>query len=133
MANTDNIISMIAGGTITEFAVVSLDANGKAVVTTAGTDEKVIGVAQRAASAGDAVEILVHGITRVIAGESITFATTPILSATTAGKIQACVTSGGSADTTFYPIARALPNINQKTAADGEQFFAFFVGPMSLV
>ena len=129
MANTDNMISMIAGGTITEFAVVSLDGNGKAVVTTVATDQKVIGVAQRAASAGDAVEILVHGITRVIAGESLTFATTPVLSATTAGKLQACE----STDTTFYPIARALPNINQKTAADGEQFFVFFVGPMSLV
>ena len=129
MANTNHIISMIAGGAITEFAVVSLDGNGKAVVTTAATDQKVIGVAQRAASAGDAVEILVHGITRVIAGESLTFATTPVLSATTGGKLQACE----STDTTFYPIARALPNINQKTAADGEQFFAFFVGPMSLV
>ena len=133
MANTDNMISMVAGGAITEYAVVSLDGNGKAVVTTAGTDEKVIGVAQRAVSAGEVVEILVHGITRVIAGEAITFATTPILSATTAGKIQACITSGGSADTTFYPIARALPNINQKVVANGEQFFAFFVGPMSLV
>lgn len=133
MANTDNIISMIAAGTITEFAVVSLDTNGKAVVATAGTDFKVIGVAQRGASAGDAVDILVHGITRVIAGEAITFATTPILSATTAGKVQACITSGGSADTTFYPIARALPNINQKVVADGEQFFALFTGPMSLV
>tara|TARA_R100001015_G_C4568233_1_gene126734 strand:+ start:302 stop:703 length:402 start_codon:yes stop_codon:yes gene_type:complete len=133
MANTDNIISMIAAGTITEYAVVSLDTNGKAVVATAGTDFKVIGVAQRGASAGDAVDILVHGITRVIAGEAITFATTPILSATTAGKVQACITEGGSADTTFYPIARALPNINQKVVADGEQFFALFTGPMSLV
>ena len=133
MANTDNIISMVAAGTITEFAVVSLDTNGKAVVATVGTDFKVIGVAQRGASAGDAVDILVHGITRVIAGENITFATTPILSATTAGKVQACITEGGSTDTTFYPIARALPNINQKVVADGEQFFALFTGPMSLV
>ena len=54
MANTDNIISMIAGGTITEYAVVSLDGNGKVVVTTAATDQNVIGVAQRAANAGDA-------------------------------------------------------------------------------
>ncbi|WP_348660935.1 hypothetical protein [uncultured Idiomarina sp.] len=129
MANTDNIISMVAAGTITEFAVVSLDTNGKAVVATAGTDFKVIGVAQRGASAGDAVDILVHGVTRMIAGEAITFANTPILSATTAGKVQACE----STDTTFYPIARALPNINQKVVADGEQFFALFTGPMSLV
>ena len=129
MANTDNIVSMIAGGTITEYAVVSLDGNGKAVVTTAANDQKVIGVAQRAASAGEAVEVLVHGITRVIAGDSITFASTPVLSATTAGKLQPCEAT----DTTFYPIARALPNINQKAVANGEQFFCYFIGPVSLV
>jgi hypothetical protein len=62
MANTDNTITMIAGGTITEFALVSLDAAGKCVVTTAATDAKVIGVAQRAVAAGEAVDVIVNGI-----------------------------------------------------------------------
>lgn len=129
MANTDNMISMIAGGTITEFAVVSLDANGKAVVTTAATDQNVIGVAQRAASAGDAVEILVHGITRVIASQAITFhPLNSILAAAASGQVQPCTPT----DTTFFPIARVIPNINQtSTSGAGEQFKVYFFGPSS--
>ena len=128
MANTDNMISMIAGGTITEFAVVSLDGNGKAVVTTAATDQNVIGVAQRAASAGDVVEILVHGITRVIASQAITFNTNSILAAAASGQVQPCAVG----DTTFFPIARVIPNINQKsTGGAGEQFKVYFFGPSS--
>ena len=128
MANTDNIVSMIAGGTITEFAVVSLDGNGKAVVTTAATDQNVIGVAQRAASAGEAVEVLVHGITRVIASQAITFNSDPILAAAASGQVQPCAIT----DTTFFPIARVIPNINQtETTGAGEQFTAHFFGPSS--
>lgn len=129
MASTDNMISMVAGGAITEFAVVSLNSDGKVVVTTAGTDDNVIGVAQRAASSGDAVDVIIHGVTRVIAGEALTFDSTPILAATTAGKMQACEAT----DTTFYPIARVLPNINQTSASDGDQIKVLFVGPTSLV
>ena len=37
MANTDNIITLVAANTITEFALVSVDVNGKANITTAAT------------------------------------------------------------------------------------------------
>ena len=121
--------SFIASGAITEYAVVSMDGDGKVQVTTAATDVAVVGVAQRAASAGDAVDVVVYGETRVIAGESITFNSTPLLAATTAGKVQSV---DPAADATFFQIARAIPNINQTSAADGVQFLAFFTGPHGL-
>jgi hypothetical protein len=129
MANTDNIISFVAGEAITEFAIVSLNVDGKVVITDAATDDNVVGVAQRACASGEVVEVLIYGITRVIAGESLTFNTTPILAALTDGKVQACEAT----DTTFFPIARIIPNINQKTASAGDQIKVMFVGPTSLV
>jgi hypothetical protein len=127
MANTDNRMSFIADGAITEYAVVSMTAAGKVSVTTAATDNKVVGVAQRACADGESVDVIVHGITRVIASEALD-ETKCILSATTAGKLQPCE----SGDTTFYPIARLLPNINQIDVSANEQFFAYFFGPSSL-
>lgn len=129
MANTDNIISFVAGEAITEYAIVSLNGDGKVVITDAATDDNVVGVAQRACASGEVVEVLIYGITRVIAGESLTFNSTPILAAITDGKVQACEAT----DTTFYPIARIIPNINQKTASAGDQIKVMFVGPTSLV
>lgn len=127
MSTNPNIISFVAAGAITEFAIVSMDNAGKIVVTTAATDNKVVGVAQRACSAGDSVEVLVHGITRVIASGAID-ETTPILSADTAGAVQPCE----AADVTFYPVARFLPNINQIDVAANDQCFVYFFGPSSL-
>lgn len=125
MSTNPNIMSFVAASAVTEFAVVSMDSAGKVAVTSAATDNKVIGVAQRAAAAGDAVEVLVHGITRIIASETID-ETNPILSAATGGKLQPCD------DATFYPIARLLPNINQTQVDADEQGFAYFFGPSSL-
>ena len=52
MADSNQIIqSFIAGATITEYALVSLDADGKVQVTAIGTDKTCVGIAQRAASA----------------------------------------------------------------------------------
>ena len=127
MSTNPNIMSFVAASAVTEFAVVSMDSAGKVAVTSAATDNKVVGVAQRAAAAGDAVEVLVHGITRIIASETID-ETTPILSAATGGKLQPCE----AADVTFYPIARLLPNINQTQVDANEQGFAYFFGPSSL-
>jgi hypothetical protein len=129
MANTDNLVSFVAGEAITEFAIVSLNGDGEVVITDAATDDNVVGVAQRACASGEVVEVLIYGITRVIAGESLTFDTTPILAAITDGKVQACEAT----DTTFFPIARIIPNINQKTASAGDQIKVMFVGPTSLV
>ena len=39
--------TFIAGGAITEYALVSFNGDGKVVVTTAGSDAAVLGVAQK--------------------------------------------------------------------------------------
>ena len=131
MSSIYNIVqTYVAAEAITaEFTLVSLDANGKVTITDAATEEACVGVAQRACSAGDAVDVLVFGLTRVIASETITFATQPRLAAATGGQVQPALLG----DTSFYPIGRAMANINQTQAAAGEQFTCLFVGPVSLV
>jgi hypothetical protein len=122
-----NIVkSFICASAVTEFALVAIDANGKIAVATDATSPAVVGVAQRAASTGDSVEVCVFGLTRVIAGGSLTFATTPLLAVTTAGKVQSGLTSGD------YAVARVMPNINQVSAAANEQLLAFFFGPTTV-
>ena len=122
-----NIVkSFICASAVTEFAIVAIDANGKIVVAADATSPAVVGVAQRAASTGDSVEVCVFGLTRVIAGGSLTFVSTPLLAVTTDGK----VTSGlGSAD---YAVARVMPNINQTSAAANDQLVVLFTGPLTV-
>jgi len=122
-----NIVkSFICASAVTEFAIVAIDANGKIAVASSATSPAVVGVAQRAASAGDSVEVCVFGLTRVIAGGSLTFATTPLLAVTTDGKVQSGLTLGD------YAVARVMPNINQVSAAANEQLVAFFFGPTTV-
>ena len=128
MANTDNILSFVAAEAITEYAIVSLNAAGKVVITDAATDANAIGVAQRACASGESVEVMIHGVTRVIASETITFNSTPLLAAAADGKVQPCEAS----DTTFYQIARVIPNTNQVSASAGDQIKVLFTGPNTL-
>ena len=128
MANTDNILSFVAAEAITEYAIVSLNAAGKVVITDAATDPNAIGVAQRACESGEPVDVVIHGITRVIAGESLTFNSTPLLAAALGGKVQACEPG----DTTFYQLARVIPNANQTSASAGDQIKVLFTGPSTL-
>ena len=46
MAINQVIQSFIAGGTITEFQIVSVNAQGKVEVSTNGTDKNCVGIAQ---------------------------------------------------------------------------------------
>ena len=122
-----NIVkSFICASAVTEFAIVAIDTNGKIAVASSATSPAVVGVAQRAASAGDSVEVCVFGLTRVIAGGSLTFATTPLLAVTTDGKVKSGLVSGD------YAVARVMPNINQTSAAANEQLVAFFFGPTTV-
>jgi hypothetical protein len=124
MSNTDNLKSFVAAVAIDEFEIVAIDANGKVTLPSGGDDDGIVGVAQRSVAAGDVVDVLVYGITRVKAGAALTFVTTPLLMAATDGEVVAASGTGN------YPIARVLPNINQTaTAGAGEQFSAFFFGP----
>lgn len=56
--------SFIAGGTIVQHTFVKLSASNT-VIACAGTTDKPIGVAQDAASAGDAVNVCICGITKI--------------------------------------------------------------------
>ena len=121
-----NIVqSFVAAEAITEFALVSIDGNGKVTITDAGTEIGCVGVAQRACDAGDSVDVVVFGTTRVIASAALTFGTTPLLTGAANGQVAAV--SGSSNE---YPVARILPNINQtSTAGAGEQLLVLFTGP----
>jgi len=126
MANTDNIISFIAAEAITEYALVSVDTAGKIAITTAANDTRCVGVAQRACSTGDSVEVKVSGLTRVIAGDTIANSVSLVM-ATTAGKVITHATQGN------YSIGQIIPNINQASSAANDQIFINFTGPQNLV
>ncbi len=127
MANTDNYITLVAHEAITEFALVSVNVAGKATITDASTENNCIGVAQRACSAGDVVEVVTFGLTRAIAGGDIEPATMNLLMATTDGKL---IAFDGAIDK--YAVARMIPNINQVSASDGDQIKVVFTGPSNV-
>ena len=126
MANTDNIISFVAAEAITEYALVSVNTDGKIAITTAATDTRCVGVAQRACASGDSVEVKVSGLTRVIAGATIAN-TVSLVMASTNGVVITHATSGN------YSIGQIIPNINQASSAANDQIFINFTGPQNLV
>jgi hypothetical protein len=125
MAEQNLVKSYVAAGAITEFAFVKIDTAGKVVVATTADDARVVGVAQRAASTGDIVEVVVHGLTRVIAGEAIDFTASAILpiECGALGKAFANDTAGG------YGLGYILPSSQNLVLADGEQVEIIFNGP----
>lgn len=126
MANTDNIHSFIADGAITEYALVSITTAGKVSVSTAATDTRIIGVAQRACASGDAVEVVLSGLTRVIVGATIANTVTLVM-AQAAGKVKPHATTGN------YSIGSVIPNINQVAGAVSDQITINFTGPQNLI
>jgi len=113
------IKSFICASAVTEFALVAIDSAGKVAVATSPTANTIIGVAQRAADAGDAVDVVIHGLTRVISSTSLTLTSDTVLSVTTGGEVQAAVS-------THYPVGFTVPNINQTSAAANEQILICF-------
>ena len=124
MANTDNMLSFIAGGTITEYSLVAVDAAGKVQMTSSSTSEAAVGIAQRAASASDAVDVIVSGITRAIAGDAIAPEVTSLLMASASGNLAPFVKGSGNVS-----VARVIPNINHASPASGDQITVVFTGP----
>ena len=124
MANTDNMHSFIAASTITEFALVAVDSAGKVEVVTDPTSEAAVGIAQRAVAAGEAVDVIISGLTRAIAGGAIAPETTSLLMASTSGKLVAFVKGSGN-----FSVARIIPNINHASPADADQVKVVFTGP----
>jgi len=122
-----NIInSFVAAEAITEFALVSADTAGKIKITDVATDARCIGIAQRACASGDSVEVLVQGVSRVIAGGLIAN-TVSLVMADTDGKVVTHGTAGN------YSIGQILPNINQTSASASDQILIKFTGPCNLL
>ena len=120
------IVSFVAAEAITEFALVSVNTAGKIVITDAATDARCVGIAQRACAIGDAVEVLVQGVSRVIAGGTIAN-TVSLVMADTDGKVLTHATTGN------YSIGQILPNINQTSASASDQILIKFTGPCNLL
>ena len=122
-----NIInSFVAAEAITEFALVSVNTAGKIVITDVATDARCVGIAQRACASGDSVEVLVQGVSRVIAGATIAN-TVSLVMADTDGKVVTNATTGN------YSIGQILPNINQTSASASDQLLIKFTGPCNLL
>jgi len=122
-----NIInSFVAAEAITEFALVSVNTAGKIVITDAATDARCVGIAQRACASGDSVEVLVQGVSRVIAGATIAN-TVSLVMADSDGKVVTHATTGN------YSIGQILPNINQTSASASDQILIKFTGPCNLL
>ena len=123
------IVSFVAAEAITEYALVSTNTAGKVTITDAANEDNCIGIAQRACDAGDAVEVLISGVSRALAGAAIAdLSATPLLMATTGGKLIAHATTGN------YSVAQVIPNINQTSVAGAnEQVLVRFTGPQNLI
>jgi hypothetical protein len=66
-------VSLVATSDVRQYGVVSLDSNGQVVETPlAGTSASIIGVAQHAAATGEAVTVAFAGVTKVVAGGTVT-------------------------------------------------------------
>lgn len=113
------IKTFVCASAVTEFALVAIDSDGKIAVATDPTANTIVGVAQRAGSTGDVVDVVIAGETRVIAGGSITITSSTVLAVTSAGAVQAAASS-------HYPVGFSLPNINQTSVALNEQFSILF-------
>ena len=124
MANTDNMISFVAASAITEFRLVSVNSDGKVALTTTATDDSCVGIAQRAASAGEVVDVIVSGISRAVAGDAIVPETTTLLMVDANAELVPLVKGSGN-----FSMARILPNINHHSPADGDQIKVVFTGP----
>lgn len=125
MNNT--IKTFVADGAITEFALVSTTNDGKVTVTTAGSDSRCIGIAQRACADGEVVDVLIQGESRVIVGAAGLAAGNTLVMATTAGAVIAHATTGN------YSIGQILPTINQASSSANEQVLIKFTGPNNLI
>ena len=123
MPKANNIVSYIAASALDAYEVVKVDTDGKVALPASGSDAAVIGVTQRTVAAGDPVDVLIYGITRAKAGAALTLTTDNLLMAANDGELVVATSSN-------FPVARTLPNINQKsTAGAGEEIFIMFFGP----
>lgn len=130
MLTQNIVVSYVAASTISEFDLVKFDADGKIAQCGAAdsTSALILGIAQRGGSAGDSIDVLVHGVSRAKLGLIAAFENSAdcLLTAAASGKLDSA-TSGD------YVVARVLPNINSTASADNDQAQVLFTGPSIVV
>ena len=124
LGNSD-IITLEAAETIVALQAVKIDANGKAALADGTTGELADGIAQRSASTGDVVEVVIFGRTKALAGDTIQAGTDSLLMVET-GTARLIPWAGGAA--TEYSVARVIYNQNATSYADGDEIEVIFTG-----
>jgi hypothetical protein len=124
LGNSD-IQTFIAAEAITGLQAVVINAAGKVALADGTTGEQADGIAQRSVDAGDAVEVVIFGRTKAIAGDTLTAGTDSLLmvEATTARLIPWANGAG-----TEYSVARVIFNQNATSYADGDEIEVIFTG-----
>jgi len=124
LGNSD-IITLEAAEAITALQAVKIDANGKAALADGTTGELADGIAQRSASIGDVVEVVIFCRTKAIAGDTIQAGSDSLLMVET-GTARLIPWANGVA--TEYRVARVIYNQNATSYADGDEIEVIFTG-----
>jgi len=124
LGNSD-IITLEAAEAITALQAVKIDANGKAALADGTTGELADGIAQRSASIGDVVEVVIFGRTKAIAGDTIQAGSDSLLMVE-AGTARLIPWANDVA--TEYSVARVIYNLNATSYADGDEIEVIFTG-----
>ena len=114
--------TFIASASITALTLVKQDSDAKVTPCTASTDTP-IGVAQISGASGDAINVCVSGISRVVAGGTITAGTHFFVMPGLAGKVYAY---DGTGENTQIIAGRFLPNDANTAASANEEIEIFF-------
>ena len=109
--------TFIASASITALTLVKIDSDAKVTPCTASTDIPV-GVAQLSGASGDAINVCISGVSRVVAGGTITAGTDFFVMPGTAGKAYAY---GGSGANTQIIAGRFMPNVANTAASANEE------------
>ena len=125
LGNSD-IITLEAAEAITALQAVIIDLNGKAILADGTTGEQADGIAQRDASIGDVVEVVIFGRTKALAGDTIQAGTDSLLMVETL--TARLIPFDGSAGGTQHSVARVIYNQNATTYADGDELEIIFTG-----
>ena len=124
LGNSD-IITLIAAEAITALQAVVINSDGKAALADGTTGEQADGIAQRTADAGDAVEVVIFGRTKALAGATLTAGTHSLLMVETATARLIPWANGAG---TEYSVARVIFNQNVTSYADGDEIEVIFTG-----
>ena len=124
LGNSD-ILTFEAAEAIVALQAVKIDANGKVALADGTTGELADGIAQRSASTGDVVEVVVFGRTKALAGDTLTAGTHSLLMVETATARLIPWANGAG---TEYSVARVIFNQNATSYADGDEIEIIFTG-----